>query len=228
MTDHRTPDRNGRRPFVFVNCAISLDGRLAYAGGRPARLSGPEDRRRVQELRASSDAILVGIGTVLADDPSLRVHWDELGLPPGRAPLRVVLDSTGRTPERARVLDGTQPTLVATAQECARRFPTGVEVFRTGAPRVDLVRLLEELGRRGVRSVMVEGGSHVIGSFLAEGLVERLTVFVAPQIVGAASAPPMVAWPENVRDSAPVQFVRKELRPIDGGLLATFEPTASG
>lgn len=224
MTAAATPPPPRDRPLVVVNCAVSLDGRLAYAGGKPAVLSGPEDRKRVQQLRAGSGAILVGIGTVLADDPSLRVHWDELGTPPGPDPLRVVLDSTGRTPAGARILDGSRPTLVATNGACTRRFPENVEVFRSGPARVELPPLLAELGRRGVRSLMVEGGAHVIGSFLAERLVDRLTVFVAPQIIGAESAPSMVVWPGEPGQPA-AQLVRRELRPLDGGLLATFEPT---
>ncbi|EQD29124.1 2,5-diamino-6-hydroxy-4-(5-phosphoribosylamino)pyrimidine 1-reductase, partial [mine drainage metagenome] len=108
---------NPSRPFVWLNAAMSLDGRLAYAEGRRALLSGPEDLRRVQDLRRSLDAILVGSGTVLADDPSLRVHWERVVEDPplrGAQPTRVVLDARGRLPSGARVLDGSLPTLVFT------------------------------------------------------------------------------------------------------------------
>ncbi len=101
---------------MLLNCAVSMDGRLALAGGARARLSSEEDLRRVQQLRAAVDAIVVGVGTVLLDDPSLRVHWELLGRPPGRNPTRVVLDSRGRTPAGARILDETAPTVVAVGE----------------------------------------------------------------------------------------------------------------
>src|ERR1700683_5231537 len=102
-----TPDG---RPEILVNCAVSLDGRLAYAGGRRARLSRPGGLRRGQWVRADGDAVLVGVGTVLLDDPSLRVHWEMIDRPAGKNPARVVVDSNGRTPPTARVLDGSAPT----------------------------------------------------------------------------------------------------------------------
>src|SRR5580658_1766342 len=125
------------RPKVHLNCAISLDGRLAYAGGKRALLSGPHDLARVQQLRADLDAILVGVGTVVADDPSLRVHWDLLQRAPGREPLRVILDTQGRLPRTSKVLDGSQPTLVATSSACERVFPGSAEVVRFGETEVD-------------------------------------------------------------------------------------------
>ena len=215
------------RPLVHVNCAVSADGRLALAGGRRARLSGPEDLVRVQAIRAASDAILVGVGTVLVDDPSLRVHWDLLDRPPGREPLRVVLDSSGRTPDTARVLDGRSPTLIATTSACLRRFPQGVEVFAAGRERVDLPSLLTELHRRGVAQLMVEGGSEVIASFLRERLVDRLTVYVAPVLIGGASAPPMMRGPETHDESAWVGLRLVAAEPLGSGLLVTWEPAST-
>jgi 2,5-diamino-6-(ribosylamino)-4(3H)-pyrimidinone 5'-phosphate reductase len=212
------------RPFVWANCAVSLDGRLAYAGGRRARLSGPEDLKRVQEIRAGSQAILVGIGTIVADDPSLRVHWELLGRAPGPSPLRVVLDSRGRLESSARVLDGSQPTLIATAAGVTRRFPAGVEHFAAGEGRVDLDRLLEELARRGVRQLMVEGGGGVLASFLRGSLVDRLTVFVAPVVIGGTTAPSMVGGPDAAGAAKAVSLERQEARPIDGGWLLTYVP----
>ncbi len=212
------------RPFVQVNCAVSADGRLAYAHGRRARLSGPEDLARVQALRAESDAILVGVGTVLLDDPSLRVHWELLGRPPGREPLRVVLDSTGRVPSDARVLDGRTETLIATATGCERRFPSTVAVFAAGAPRVDLAALLAELGRRGIRRLMVEGGAEVIASFMRDSLVDRLTVYVAPVLIGGSTAPPLLRGGETTgeADAIPLRLVGVER--LGTGVLLTWEP----
>jgi 2,5-diamino-6-(ribosylamino)-4(3H)-pyrimidinone 5'-phosphate reductase len=215
------------RPTVHVNCAASVDGRLAYAGGKPARLSGPDDLRRVQELRAASDGILVGVGTVVADDPSLRVHWELLDRPPGPSPVRIVLDSNGRTPPGARILDGRQPTIIATAENCQRAFPDGVTVVRAGQVRVDLSRLLTNLLGRGIRRLMVEGGSQVIGSFLAAGCVDRLTVFVAPVVIGDATAPVLATFPMAGPPAPVVPLRRIEARPLDEGTLLTYVPDSA-
>jgi 2,5-diamino-6-(ribosylamino)-4(3H)-pyrimidinone 5'-phosphate reductase len=212
------------RPYVWANCAISLDGRLAYAHGRRARLSGPEDLRRVQLLRAESQAILVGVGTVRADDPSLRVHWELLDRPPGPGPMRVILDSKGTIPDSARVLDGSVPTLVATAEGCPRRFPNPVETFASGMNSVDLPALLEELGRRGVRRVLVEGGSAVLASFLRGALVDRLTVYVASVLIGGSTAPTMISGPETMDALGAVPLVRGDAQPMDDGWLLTYLP----
>ncbi|MCI4350953.1 MAG: dihydrofolate reductase family protein [Thermoplasmata archaeon] len=212
------------RPTIHINCAVSVDGRLAYAGGKQARLSGPDDLRRVQELRSASDGILVGVGTVVADDPSLRVHWELLDRPPGTSPVRVILDSNGRTPPGARVLDGQQPTLIATAEKCTRDFPPTVSVVRVGMHRVDLRALLPELGRRGIRRLMVEGGSQVIGSFLALGVVDRMTVFVAPVVIGDATAPVLATFPMGGEPTPVVPLRRVETRPLDEGTLMTYVP----
>lgn len=216
-----------QRPAVWVNCAASADGRLAYAGGRRARLSSPEDLVRVQRLRANSDAILVGVGTVVADDPSLRVHWDLLGEPEGRSPTRIVVDSTGRTPDRARVLDGSVPTLVAVAARCRRAFPEGVETIVAGPTTVDLAELFVRLHERGIRRLMVEGGAEILSSVLRGGLFDRFTVYYAPRVIGGASAPPVAAGPDVGTDVPPVELRLTALERLGEGFLATYVPGAS-
>ena len=212
------------RPFVHLNCAVSADGRLAYAGGRRAVLSGPEDLVRVQELRSRLDAILVGVGTVVLDDPSLRVHWDQLGRTPGAEPLRVVLDTRGRTPAAARVLATPPATLIATAGDCLREFPPPVQVFRHGVGAVDLEALLGELHRRHVRSVLVEGGARVLASFLRGGLYDTLTVYVAPVVIGGATAPTMVAGPETRGPDDAVGLRLVSSSRLGAGVLQEYAP----
>lgn len=219
------PEReHPRRPFVQVNCAVSVDGRLAYAGGARARLSGPEDLERVQRLRADSDAILVGVGTVLLDDPSLRVHWELLGEARPHSPLRVIVDSMGRTPPNARVLDGTTPTLFATVEPCERTFPAGVEVFRRGRTEVDLAGLLEHLSGRGIRRLLVEGGSRILTSFFRGRLVDRFTVYIAPVLIGGATAPSLIGGAEAPGPESTVGLRQVSVAPLGAGLLATYEP----
>ena len=217
-------DSSTTRPVVWVNCAASLDGRIAFAGGRRAGLSGPEDLQRVQRLRAGADAILVGVGTVVKDDPSLRVHWELLGEPAGPNPTRVVVDASGRTPLSARVLNGSTPTIVATSERSTRTFPPHVRVLVAGASRVDLGRLFAMLHDLGVRTLMVEGGAEILSSVLRAGLFDRLTVYYAPVVIGGSTAPPVVSGPET---RGPEELASLELISVERlgvGSLATYGP----
>lgn len=176
------------RPNVTLHYAQTLDGRIATRTGHARWISCDATLRLAHELRAQHDAVLVGIGTVLADDPRLTVR-----LVPGASPTRVILDSTLRVPLTAHILTGNDaPTLLATtrAAGAARRAlieDTGAEVaiVESDGDSVSLTALLTILRDRGVGSVLVEGGAAVITSFLRQGLVDRLVVCVAPKIAGA-------------------------------------------
>lgn len=179
------------RPFVTVKFAQSLDGRIATATGDSQWISSPPAQRFVHKLRSEHDAILVGIGTVLADDPRLTVR-----LTKARDPLRVIVDSNLRIPLSARVLaDGAASHTLVVANQSADRGRAreiealGAGVLRLRVPRnqpgVDLKRLFEELGRRGINSVLVEGGKQIITSMLAARLVDRVIAIIAPKIIGA-------------------------------------------
>ncbi len=150
------------RPFVTWKYAATLDGRSAAADGTSRWITGEAARVDVHRLRDQVDAVLVGVGTVVADDPELTVRPD-----PGRQPLRVVLDRSGRTPSTAKVLDGTAETIVL-----------------TDAPAQALARLHE----RGVVSVLLEGGPTVAAAFLREGLVDRVIAYLAPALLGSGPA----------------------------------------
>ena len=217
-------DASQRRPTVWVNCAASMDGRLAFAGGKRAALSCPEDLERVQRLRAGSDAILVGVGTVVQDDPSLRVHWELLGQPPGKNPTRVVVDGSGRTPANARVLDGSTPTIVATSERSTREYPPHVTRVVAGATRVDLGRLFAVLYDMGVRKLMVEGGAEILSSVLRAGLFDRFSIYYAPVVIGGATAPPVVSGPETRGSDDATTFELMGLERVGVGCLATYAP----
>ena len=180
----------GMPPFVIVNCAMSADGKIALPSRRQVRLSSEEDMARVHRLRNRCDAILVGIGTVLEDDPGLMVK--EKYVKKVRQPLRVVLDSLGRTPAGAKVVSPGAPTLIATTRPVPRgRWGPNAEAMVLGAgAAVSLKRLLAELERRGVRRLMVEGGSEVIWSFLREGLADRLMIYVGSLVIGGKGPTP--------------------------------------
>jgi len=214
-----------RRPTVWVNCAASLDGRLAFAGGKRAALSCPEDLERVQHLRARADAILVGVGTVVKDDPSLRVHWELLGRPPGKNPTRVVVDASGRTPTNARVLDGSTPTIIATSERSSRVFPPHVRTVIAGTARVDLGRLFPILYDLGIRELMVEGGAEILSSVLRAGLFDWFSIYYAPTIIGGATAPSVVSGPETQGPDDAVTFELVSLERVGVGYLATYTPS---
>ncbi|WP_285703569.1 bifunctional diaminohydroxyphosphoribosylaminopyrimidine deaminase/5-amino-6-(5-phosphoribosylamino)uracil reductase RibD [Microtetraspora sp. NBRC 16547] len=178
-----------RRPYVTWKFAATLDGRSAAEDGTSKWITSPEARADVHRLRAECDAIVAGIGTVLADDPLLTARTPEEEKPRERLPLRVVVDSGARTPAAARVLSGHAPTLVAVALD-ADVPPHLHDVVRL--PRtpygLDLHALLAELHRRQVVSVLVEGGPSLAGSFVREGLVDRVVGYLAPALLGAGSA----------------------------------------
>jgi len=181
------------RPFVLLKAGVSLDGRIATRNGASRWITGPEARAAVHRLRAAYPAIMVGSGTALADDPELTARTEP---PAARQPLRVVVDSRARLPVTARMLRAPGRTLVAVTRAApgARRRAleqAGAEVVtlpdREG--HVDLEALLEELGRRGISGVLLEGGSTLNGAMLQLGLVDKVMFFIAPVLIGGREAP---------------------------------------
>lgn len=178
--------RHGR-PLVTLTYAQSLDGSIAARPGHPLALSGPLSQTFTHRLRAAHDAILVGIGTVLADNPRLNVR-----LVPGRHPQPVVLDSRLRFPSYARLLkDGASPWIVtATHADPARQEELeeqGALILRlpvASGGGIDLPSLMTALADRGIASLMVEGGAQVITSFISSRLVDQVIVTIAPVLVG--------------------------------------------
>jgi 2,5-diamino-6-(ribosylamino)-4(3H)-pyrimidinone 5'-phosphate reductase len=211
------------RPRVWVNCASSLDGRIAYAGGERARLSSPEDLVRVHRLRAASDGILVGVGTVVHDDPSLTVRAELLDGPLSRPPTRIVVDGSGRLPEGARILDSSAPTIVATTEANPRVYPTSVRVVRSGRTTVDLGNLLTQLRAWGVEKLMVEGGAQILASVARGGWWDRWTIYYAPVLIGGTTAPPMLAGPESTGPGDLVRGRVVDMSRLGEGFLVSLE-----
>jgi diaminohydroxyphosphoribosylaminopyrimidine deaminase/5-amino-6-(5-phosphoribosylamino)uracil reductase len=205
------------RPRVTLKLATSLDGRIATASGESQWITGEEARLEGHRLRAVHDAILVGVETVLADDPELTVRL------PGRPvdqPLRVVLDSRLRTPPTARVAKG--DTLILTVAEPSPIGTAVVERVEAERDRPAVVASLSALKRRGVSSVLIEGGGQVAASFLRAGLVDRLEWFRAPILLGGEGRPCVAALALAKLADAP-KFRRLSAEPVGDDLWERYD-----
>ncbi len=176
-----------RRPFVSLKTASSLDGRIATASGVSQWITGPAARRAVHRLRDQHDAVLVGAGTLRADDPQLTCR-----VKGGRHPVRIALDPRLQCPPGARILSDAGPTWLVAGRDAPGAGPVGAEVIRVGVDgqgRLDLTELLDTLWQREIVSVLCEGGATVGGALLSAGLVDRLYAFIAPMLLGDDGAP---------------------------------------
>lgn len=172
------------RPFVTAKFAMSLDGKIATRTGESRWITGDESRIHSHRLRHQHDAILVGINTVVADDPELTTRLEGVD---ARQPLRIVLDSQLRIRQSARVVGAN--TLIATTRPGRVGLAEVLTLPATADGRVSLPDLLDELGKRNVLSVLVEGGAGVHAAFFAAGLVDKLYAYVAPKLIGGKDAP---------------------------------------
>lgn len=187
------------RPFIFINSAMSADGKLSTKERKQVKISGKLDFERMDELRAHADAIMVGIGTVLADDPSLTVKSPERKAARKAAgksenPVRVVVDSSARTPLNADIFkkgEGLRIIAVSNSapEEKIRMLEKKALVIKTGAFRVDLTELAAKLKEMGINSLMVEGGATLNWGMLSAGLVDEVYTFVGNLIIGGKTAP---------------------------------------
>lgn len=181
------------RPFVTLKAATSLDGKLALASGESKWITGPEAREAAHALRGAHQAVMVGIGTVLADDPSLNCRR----LRGINQPLRVILDASLRCPPAARVfsVENAAPTLLVHGPDAVKRreaFPDGaqfLEVPSSDEGKLDLSAVLDGLWERKIGSILVEGGATLLQSFLASGAYDKLEMFVAPCFLGISGQP---------------------------------------
>lgn len=186
------------RPFVILKAAASLDGKIATRTGESRWITGEAARHRVHQLRNEVDVVLVGIGTVLRDDPQLTTR---LGITDQRDPARVIVDNLARLPLRAKVVNraSTAPTLLAVSQTAPRARLEALEregiqvIVVDGSPRrVSLSHLMDALGKLGFLSAMIEGGAEINASALREGVVDKVLLFLAPIVIGGKSAPTSV------------------------------------
>jgi 2,5-diamino-6-(ribosylamino)-4(3H)-pyrimidinone 5'-phosphate reductase len=215
------------RPYVFINSAMSADGKISTVARKQVRISGEDDLRRVDALKANVDAVMVGVGTVLADDPKLTIKSVALKrkrVDQGRTenPLRVVVDSSARTPQTAAILGPN--TIIATSQKAPRQrievLKAKAEILIVGESKVDLAALLEHLKDRGVKSLLVEGGATLNFALLRLGLVDEIQTYIGNMIIGGTTAPTLVDGEGLTRDF--VKLILREVSQIGDGVLVKW------
>lgn len=219
-----------RTPFTVVKAALTLDGKIATRGGASKWITGETSRHLVHRLRSTCDGVMVGINTVLQDDPRLTARIEEEEAP---NPLRIILDSRGRIPLGSRIVKTASEvqTLLATTELAETSYleklaAEGIEVLKLPARnnRVDLKALMEELGNREISVLLVEGGGTLNYSLLEEGLIDKIYFFLAPLLLGGKDAPtPMGgAGVEKLEESWSVTDL--EIKQLEGDLLVTGYP----
>ncbi|MCX9084893.1 MAG: 2,5-diamino-6-(ribosylamino)-4(3H)-pyrimidinone 5'-phosphate reductase [Candidatus Methanoperedens sp.] len=222
-----TPDR----PFVFINTAMSADGKIATIERKQTRISGSLDFDRMDELRATSDAIMVGIGTVLSDNPSLTVKSKERrekrrskGL--FENPIRIIVDSMAKTPVDSDIFKkGEGKRIIAVCEnaplENILELSELAGIISTGQKRVDLVKLLIELKKRGINRLMVEGGATLNWGLVSNGLVDEIYAFIGNMIIGGGSAPTLVDGEGFVSDFCKLGLISCEK--LDEGIIMKWK-----
>jgi 2,5-diamino-6-(ribosylamino)-4(3H)-pyrimidinone 5'-phosphate reductase len=217
------------RPYVVVNVAMSADGKLSTRERRQVKISGTQDFNRVDRLKASSDAVMVGIGTVLADDPSLTVKGEEcrqrrINRGADEHPARIVVDSRARTPPDASILHkGTGLRIIAVSENADPKKVAALKAYATvivaGKNEVDLSALMDALGTMGIQRVMVEGGGQLIAGLIRAGLVDEIYTFIGNLIIGGSEAPTLADGEGFIKEEEFPRLTLIETQRIESGIL---------
>ncbi len=209
------------RPYVIINCAASTDGKIALPSRKQLKISCDKDIERVQMLRRRCDAILVGVETVIADDPKLTVK-KEL-----KQPIRVILDSKGRVSERFKVLDEKAKTIIFVRKDLNKVIDRkNVEVIpcKSSNDLINLDDVLEILYEKKINCLLVEGGGTVIWNFLKRNLFDEFYVYISPIVIGGKHTP-TIADGEGVKDENEIIKLRlDEIKRLDEGILLKYLP----
>jgi len=212
-------------PFVYLKLAASLDGKIATRSGDSKWITGTASRRLVHRLRSEVDAVMVGIGTVLGDDPLLTARLDAVA---NKNPLRVIVDSRLRTPLSSKLLATARdvPTIIATTDNRAKSraaavLNSGAELLtlpqRNG--RVNLKLLMKKLGQRGIAKLLIEGGSELSAAALQDGIVDKVLFFYAPKIIGGTNSYPMVGGSGSEKISRAIKLTDIHYRKVGEDIL---------
>ncbi|WP_295722627.1 2,5-diamino-6-(ribosylamino)-4(3H)-pyrimidinone 5'-phosphate reductase [uncultured Methanobrevibacter sp.] len=213
------------KPYVILNAAMTLDGKIATKTGS-SKISGKKDMVRVHQLRKDMDGIIVGIGTVLADDPKLTVSKIDALLEDN--PIRIVVDSQGRTPINSRVLNKMAPTIIAVSGKYSdtreiKELSKKADIFVSGKEHVDLSKLLDYLYSQGIKTLMLEGGSTLNFSMIKEGLIDEIRICIGPMIVGGNYAKTLFDGEgfDFMEDSVKLDLIN--INQLDQDLILTYK-----
>lgn len=219
-------------PYVIVNVAMSADGKLSTHERRQVRISGKDDFLRVDRLKSECDGVMIGIGTVLADDPSLTVKSADLiqerrkkGLSDN--PVRIIIDSLGRIPLSASILHkGQGKRIIAVSDAAGPHTVAGLsefaKVIRSGSTKVDLKVVMKNLKTLGIHRCMVEGGGTLISSLFMDGLVNELRCYIGAMIIGGSDAPTLADGPGFIDDIAFPRLSVRSVEQVDDGVLISW------
>ena len=207
------------KPYIILNCAASVDGKIALPNRQKLRLSNEEDFTRVHSLRSECDAIIVGIDTIIQDDPSLTVNQKYSS---GENPLRIILDTNYRTPENSQILDNKSKTLIAIGEKTPDKKLENVEIIRCGNEEINLEKLMNKLVERGIEKVMVEGGETVLWSFLEKELFDELNVFVSSVIIGGKGTPTVAGGKGYIDEQSTLKLNLENIDRIGDGILLQY------
>jgi len=201
---------------------MSADGKIASPSGKQIRISCDEDIKRMYLMRNDNDAVLVGVGTILSDDPKLTVK--EIYVSEVKNPIRVVLDTHCKTPESALVINKDAKTLIVTGKKCDKKFSENVEIIQCETDKDGLIKLEKLLGillDRGIKTLMVEGGSRVIWNFLKNKLVDEMFVYIGPMIIGGKNTPTLASGEGIEKELIPLEIV--DVQSIGPGILVHYK-----
>ena len=207
------------KPYIILNCAASADGKIALPDRQKLNLSNDEDFARVHSLRSECDAIIVGIDTVIQDNPSLTINhkYSE-----GKNPLRIILDTNYRTPKNANILDKKSKTLIAIGEKTPNKNLAHAETIRCGKDEINLEKLMKHLDKLGVEKVMVEGGETVLWSFLEKELFDELNIYVSSTIIGGKETPTIAGGKGYINEESTLKLKLNNIDRIGDGVLLQY------
>ena len=207
------------KPYTILNCASSADGKIALPNKRKIELSSTEDFKRVHDLRSKCDAIIVGINTVIEDNPNLTVNRK---FSSGSNPIRVILDTNYRTPENSNILNGESKTIIVIGDKTVDRKLPNVKILRCGNKEVNLEKLLNHLKELNVKNILVEGGETVLWSFLEKKLFNELNIFVSSVIIGGKKTPSIAGGKGFLDKRNVLNLELKKFKQMGNGILLTY------
>ena len=213
-----------KRPYVIINCAMSADGKIALPSKKQLRISCEEDIKRMYKLRNECDAVLVGIGTILSDDPKLTVNEKYVKNP--HQPIRLILDTHCKTPENSQAVNEKAKTMIISSGKCNRKYKSNIEIVECKTEingLIDLSYMLEFLLKRGIKKLMVEGGGTVIWNFIKQKIVDDIYVYIGPIIIGGKETPTFADGEGIKKDNDKINLKLINIKKLGSGILIHYK-----